>query len=78
VRPPSDPLPTAAAAYGVAYSRTPRIGLIEPLHALDGSGNRRTMCGEPVAMCWSAEDSAETEIDCQRCLATMPQNGGMC
>ncbi len=61
---------TAAVGYGVGYVRTPRIGLIEPLHALDPATGG-TLCGSPVAMSWSPEDSAGTEIDCRRCLASI-------
>ena len=68
---------TAALGYGVGYVRTPRIGLIEPLHALD-QVTGLTLCGSPVAMSWSPEDSAGTEIDCQRCLASIEQQERSC
>jgi hypothetical protein len=68
---------TASLGYGVGYVRTPRIGLIEPLHALDPA-SRRTLCGSPVAMSWSPEDSAGTEIDCPRCVASIEQQEPSC
>jgi hypothetical protein len=57
----------ARQSYGVGYGRVPRIGVIERLHALDAEGGR-ALCGQTVAMAWSPQDSACTEIDCRRCL----------
>lgn len=57
----------AAVSYGVGYVQMPRIGLIEPLHALE-PGCGRALCGAALTMSWSPEDSAGIEIDCQRCL----------
>jgi len=71
---PAGARPTGAAEYGVAYSRMPRVGQIEPLHGLN-SESGRTVCGEAVAMSWSPEDSADTEIDCHRCLAALARMG---
>lgn len=67
----------AALGHGVGYVRTPRIGLIEPLHALDPATGG-TLCDSPVAMSWSPEESAGTEIDCPRCLASIEQQERSC
>jgi hypothetical protein len=29
------------------------------------------MCGQPVAISWSAQDAADTEIDCRDCLVAI-------
>jgi hypothetical protein len=60
------------ARLGVGYVRIPAVGVIEALHALDPHTGR-AMCGQPVAMSWSAEDAADTEIDCWECLAAIGQ-----
>jgi hypothetical protein len=62
----------AQVGYGVGYVRVPRLGVIEALHALH-SHTGRTVCGQLVAISWSAEDAADTEIDCQDCLAAIGQ-----
>lgn len=59
-----------SAHVGVGYVRIPAVGVIEALHALDPHSGR-AMCGQPVAISWSAEDAADTEIDCRDCLAAM-------
>ena len=53
-----------AVGLGVGYERIPAVGVIEALHALDPHTGR-AMCGQPVAISWSAEDAADTEIDCR-------------
>lgn len=55
---------------GVGYEHIPAVGVIEALHALDPHTGH-AMCGQPVAISWSAEDAADTEIDCRECLAAM-------
>jgi hypothetical protein len=55
---------------GVGYVRVPAVGVIEALHALDPHSGR-ALCGRPVAIAWSAEDAAGTEIDCRECLVAM-------
>jgi hypothetical protein len=58
--------------YRVGYERVPRLGVIEALHALDPA-NGRAMCGRPVAISWSAEEAADTMIDCRDCLSAVEQ-----
>lgn len=57
---------------GVGYARIPPVGMIEALHALDPRTGR-AMCGQTVAISWSAEDAADTEIDCRECLAAIDE-----
>jgi hypothetical protein len=59
---------------GVGYGRIPAVGVIEALHALDPDTGR-AMCGQPVAISWSADDAADTEIDCRQCLAAIGEPG---
>jgi hypothetical protein len=60
------------AGHGVGYARLPRPGVIEALHALDPSTGR-SLCDQPMAIAWSAEDAAGTEIDCQLCREAIEQ-----
>ncbi|MGZ4331023.1 MAG: hypothetical protein ACXVH3_26700 [Solirubrobacteraceae bacterium] len=62
------------AQFGVGYARLPRLGAIEALHAVDLETNL-TLCGQAVAIRWSAEDAAETEIDCARCCDAIANRG---
>jgi hypothetical protein len=64
----------ASGQFGVGYSRLPRLGAIEALHAVDPATNL-TLCGQAVAIRWSAEDAAETEIDCARCCHAIANRG---
>ena len=64
----------ALARFGVGYSRLPRLGAIEALHAVDPA-TRLTFCGLVVAIGWSAEDAAATEIDCARCRDVIANRG---
>jgi hypothetical protein len=63
---------SAQLSYRVGYERVPRLGVIEALHALDPSTGR-AMCGRPVAISWSAEEAADTAIDCHHCLSVVEQ-----
>jgi hypothetical protein len=64
----------ASTRFGVGYSRVPRLGAIETLHAVDAATNL-TLCGQPVAIRWSAEDAADTEIDCAGCYDAIANRG---
>jgi hypothetical protein len=66
---------SALAQFGVGYSRMPGVGAIESLHAIDPATNL-TLCGQSTAIRWSAEDAAETEIDCARCRYVIANRGG--
>jgi hypothetical protein len=58
----------------MGYTLTPKVGTIRTLHALDPHSGR-TMCGQRVAISWSAEDSAGTQIDCLACLEEIERKG---
>jgi hypothetical protein len=62
----------AQPGYRVGYERTPRLGVIETLHALDPATGH-AMCDRPVAISWSAEEAADTVIDCAGCLSVVEQ-----
>jgi hypothetical protein len=62
----------ALLGYGVGYERVPRLGVIEALHALEPATGR-AMCGRPISISWSAEEAADTAIDCQDCLSAVAQ-----
>jgi hypothetical protein len=57
---------TGTADYGVGYAQVPRLGVIAALHALAPRAGR-TLCDRPVAIAWSADDSASTMVDCAQC-----------
>jgi hypothetical protein len=63
-------VPAAEFGFGVGYTRVPRLGAIEALHAVDPDSGR-TMCGRAVAISWSAQDASGTAIDCWRCQAAI-------
>ena len=62
----------ALRSYGVGYERVPRLGIIEALHALEPATGR-AMCGRPISISWSAEEAADTAIDCRDCLWAIDQ-----
>jgi hypothetical protein len=64
----------AAARYGMGYTTTPHVGTIQTLHAIDPESGR-TLCGQAVAISWSAQDAAGTQIDCRSCLARIGREG---
>ena len=62
----------AHLGYRVGYERLPRLGVIAALHALQPATGR-AMCGRHISISWSAEEAADTVIDCQDCLSAVEQ-----